>query len=133
MIHGSNLKLALSLLALGLFSALSATAADSSNTPALSATTGQQIQTPYPAVPYKLDQPETGNSGNWKATRIFSRIVGAFKSIGRATAEEVRSDIIIRYGKDSSRAWATIACSQPNETLYGDCSVHEPSFGVGVH
>jgi hypothetical protein len=128
-----HMKFVFWLVAAGFFSTLTARASDSSNTPALSATTGQQNLTAYPAMPYKLDQPETGNSGNWKTTRIFSRIMGAFKSIGRATAEEVRSDIIIRYGKDSSRAWTTIACTQPNPTLFGDCRVHEPNFGVGFH
>ena len=126
------MKFVFSLLAVGLFSALTATASDSPGTSVLSVTTGQQIQTAYPATLYKLDQPETGNSGNRKTTRIFSRIIGAFKTIGRATAA-VRSDLIIRYGKDSSRAWTTIASRQPNPTLFGDCSTHEPSFGVGVH
>src|SRR5579859_7110909 len=126
------LKLVLSCLAVGLFSTLTATASDPSTPPAQPVTV-QQFQMGYLPTPYPIDQPAAAASGNWKPTRIFSRIKSAFKSIGRATAEEVRSDIIIRYGKDSSRAWTSIACSQPNETLYGDCSVHEPSFGVGIH
>ena len=128
-----DMKLVLLVLAGGLFSALTAMATDSSNSPAQPVTAGQQFQTAYLPTPYPINPPAAADSGKWKATRIFSRIKGAFKSIGHATAEEVRSDIIVRYGKDSSRAWTSIACCQPNETVYGDCSVHEPSFGVGIH
>lgn len=127
-----HLKFVLSCLAVGLFSTLTAMASDPSTPPAQPVTGGQQFQMAYLPTPYPIDRP-AADSGHWKATRIFSRIKSAFKSIGRATAEEVRSDVIIRYGKDSSRAWTTIACSQPNPTLTGDCSTHEPSFGVGVH
>ena len=130
--HSRDMKFVLSVLAVGLSGVLATTAADSSGTSAPVAS-GGQIQMAYPETPYKLDRPETGNSGKWKVTRMFSRITRAFKSIGRATAEEVRSDLILRWGTESSRAWSTIAGSQPNETLYGDCSVHEPSFGVGIH
>jgi len=82
---------------------------------------------------YKIDKPAPGTAGNWKITRIFSGIMSAFKNIGRATAEEVRSDIIIQYGTESSRAWTTIATSQPDHSLIGDCSAAEPSFGLSCH
>jgi hypothetical protein len=127
------MKIVWLLLAAGFFSVLTATASDSSSTSVLPVTTEKQLQADPPAIPYKLDQPATGNSRHWKITRIFSRIIGAFKTIGRATTEEMRSDLIIQYGNESSRAWTTIACSQPNPTSFGDCSTHEPSFGVGFH
>jgi len=113
----------LSLLIVGLLSPLPVLAANPG--PSASANKTPEV------VTYPMSQSKLAALGAQKSriSRIWSRVFGGVKRIGVKGAVAVKSYVIVESGRESTRAWTSIACGQPNPTLFGDCSTHEPSFG----